>query len=173
MAILPIYIAPHPVLKTKCTPVEAVTPELARLMDDMLETMYDAPGVGLAAPQVGVTKRILVVDAARDGEAANPIRMANPEIVWASEERANYEEGCLSFPEQFAEVSRPAQVRVRYLDETGAEREIEADGLLATCIQHEMDHLDGVVFVDRLTVLKRGIIMRRMKKLKRTQMAAE
>ena len=165
MAILPILVAPHPVLKTKCTPVETVTPELSKLMDDMLETMYDAPGIGLAAPQVGVSKRIIVVDVARSDEDPRPLTMANPEVVSASDDLGTYEEGCLSFPEQYAEVVRPASVTIRYLDQDNAVREIEADGLLATCIQHEIDHLDGIVFVDHLSVLKRNMIMRKLKKL--------
>lgn len=174
MAVLPIVVAPDPILKRKADPVEAVTPDIARLMDDMLETMYAAPGIGLAAPQVGVSKRILVMDVAGADEAPNPIRMANPRIVGASDDKKTYEEGCLSFPEQFSEVCRPAAVTVRYLDETGAEREIEADGLLAVCVQHEIDHLDGIVFVDHLSSLKRGMIMRKLKKLKRSgQVAAE
>jgi len=164
MAVLPILVAPHPVLKEKCTPVDAVTPELAKLMDDMLETMYDAPGIGLAAPQVGVPKRILVVDVARSDEEPRPIKMANPEITWSSEEIGTYEEGCLSFPEQYADVERPARVKVRYLDENNDQQEIEADGLLATCVQHEMDHLEGIVFVDHLSTLKRNMILRKLKK---------
>lgn len=139
-------------------------------MDDMLETMYAAPGVGLAAPQVGVLKRVLVVDIGK-GEHRNPVRMANPEIVAASDELANYEEGCLSFPEQFAEVERPARVTVRYLDHENEVRQIDAEGLLATCIQHEMDHLDGVLFVDHVSALKRGIILRKLKKAKRIETA--
>lgn len=171
MAILPILVAPHPVLKTKCKPVDAVTPELAKLMDDMLETMYDAPGIGLAAPQVGVSKRILVIDVARDDETPRPLKMANPEIIWQSDDLAVYEEGCLSFPEQYAEVQRPARVKVRFLDETNTQRELEADGLLATCIQHEMDHLEGIVFVDHLSTLKRSMILRKMKKAQKQNAA--
>ena len=171
MAILPILVAPHPVLKTKCKPVDEVTPELAKLMDDMLQTMYDAPGIGLAAPQVGVPKRILVIDVARSDEAPQPLKMANPEIIWESEEHAVYEEGCLSFPEQYADVERPARVRVRYLDENNKKQEIDADGLLATCVQHEMDHLEGVVFVDHLSILKRNMILRKLKKIQKQNAA--
>lgn len=171
MAILPIYIAPHPVLKKKAEPVDAVTPEIAKLMSDMLETMYDAPGIGLAAPQVGVSKRVLVVDVARADEDPRPIKMANPEILASSEELSIYEEGCLSFPEQYAEVQRPATVTIRYLDENNVSQEIEADGLLATCVQHEIDHLDGIVFVDHLSTLKRGMIMRKLKKLQKLKAA--
>ncbi len=167
MAVLPILVAPHPVLKKKCEPVETVTPELKSLMADMLETMYAAPGVGLAAPQVGVSKRILVVDCARRDEDPSPIMMANPEIVWESEELATYEEGCLSFPEQYADVNRPAECHVKYLDENNEEQLLKADGLLATCVQHEIDHLEGIVFVDHISIVKRGIIMRRLKKQQR------
>jgi peptide deformylase len=167
MAILPILVAPHPVLKKKAEPVAEVTDAERKLLDDMLETMYDAPGIGLAAPQVGVSKRMLVVDVARDGEAAQPMKIINPEIVEASEDLATYEEGCLSFPDQFAEVKRPARATIRYLDETGAAHEIDADGLLATCIQHEIDHLDGIVFVDHLSQLKRTMILRKLQKMKK------
>lgn len=171
MAVLPILVAPHPVLKAKCKPVDQVTPALAKLMDDMLDTMYDAPGIGLAAPQIGVPKRILVMDVARQDEAPQPLKMANPEIIWASDELGVYEEGCLSFPEQYAEVQRPAKVKVRYLDENNEQQEIDADGLLATCVQHEIDHLEGVVFVDHISTLKRGMIMRKLKKLQKQKAA--
>jgi peptide deformylase len=168
MAILPILVAPDPRLKRTAQRVVRVDDAIRQLMDDMLETMYAAPGVGLAAPQVGVTKRVLVVDIGK-GEARKPLLMANPEIVSASDELATYEEGCLSFPEQFAEVERPAKVRIRYIDHENEIREVEAEGLLGTCIQHEMDHLDGVLFVDHISALKRGIILRKMKKVKRTE----
>ena len=167
MAILPILVAPHPVLKRKADPVDAVTDEDRKLLDDMLETMYDAPGIGLAAPQVGVSKRMLVVDVAREGEDPQPMKVINPEILKVSDDLAAYEEGCLSFPEQFAEVKRPARVTLRYLDETGAAQEIEATGLLATCLQHEIDHLDGIVFVDHVSQLKRQMILRKLSKLKK------
>ncbi|HEY5609308.1 MAG TPA: peptide deformylase [Alphaproteobacteria bacterium] len=168
MAILPILVAPDPRLKRTAQRVVRVDDAIRQLMDDMLETLYAAPGLGLAAPQVGVTKRVLVVDIGK-GEARKPLLMANPEIVSASDELATYEEGCLSFPEQFAEVERPAKVRIRYIDHENEIREVEAEGLLATCIQHEMDHLDGVLFVDHISALKRGIILRKMKKAKRTE----
>ncbi|HBM11699.1 MAG TPA: peptide deformylase [Rhodospirillaceae bacterium] len=167
MAILPILVAPHPVLKKKCTPVEAVDGHIRRVLDDMLETMYDAPGIGLAAPQIGLAKRMLVVDCAGRGETPQPMKIINPEIIAESDELASYEEGCLSFPEQYADVKRPARVTVKYLDETGTEQTLDADGLLATCIQHEIDHLDGVVFVDHISSLKRGMIMRKLQKLMR------
>ena len=168
MAKLSIIKAPDPILKKKCYPVEAVDEEVRRLMDDMLETMYAAPGIGLAAPQVAVHKRVLVVDISPAGER-DPLRMANPELIEVSEETNLHEEGCLSFPDQYAEVVRPERIRVRYLDYQNEIREIEAEGLLATCIQHEMDHLDGVLFVDHLSMLKRKIILRKLAKLKRQE----
>jgi len=167
MALLPIIVAPDPRLKRLAAPVERVDDETRRLMDDMLETMHEAPGIGLAAPQVGVLKRVIVADLAREGEEPRPYRMANPEIVWVSDDDANYEEGCLSLPEHFAEVVRPAAVKVRYLDHEGEARELEADGLLATCVQHEIDHLDGILFVDHLTALKRNMILRKLTKTKK------
>ncbi|HEY8016949.1 MAG TPA: peptide deformylase, partial [Dongiaceae bacterium] len=152
----------------KCKPVAKVDAKVARLMDDMLETMYAAPGIGLAAPQVGVTQRIIVLDVAREDEKPAPIRMANPELVWVSDEDVTYNEGCLSLPEHYADVARPRAIRVRYLDHQNEIRELEAEGLLATCIQHEMDHLDGVLFVDHITALKRNIILRKLLKAKKT-----
>lgn len=172
MAVLPIITAPDPRLKAACEPVAEVDAEVARLMDDMLDTMYLAPGIGLAAPQVGVTKRVLVVDVSPKEGPREPIRMANPEIVWQSEELATYEEGCLSLPEQYADVERPAKVRIRYLDETNTQQELEAEGLLATCLQHEMDHLDGIIFVDHLSALKRKMILRKLAKQKKLQAQA-
>lgn len=173
MAVLPIITAPDKRLKVKSEPVAAVDAEMAKLMDDMLETMYLAPGVGLAAPQIGVTKRIIVVDVAKDPDAREPYRMANPELVWTSDELSTYEEGCLSLPEHYADVERPDSIRVKYLDETNTKRELDADGLLATCIQHEMDHLEGVLFVDHITSIKRNMILRKLKKLKKMKAAAE
>ena len=167
MAELPIITAPDPRLKAKCEPVEAVDGTIATLMDDMLDTMYLAPGIGLAAPQVGVMKRVIVVDVSPKDGPREPIRMANPEIVWQADERVTYEEGCLSLPEQYAEVERPAKVRVRYLDRENKSCEIEVDGLLATCIQHEMDHLDGIIFVDHISALKRRMILRKLTKAKK------
>jgi peptide deformylase len=168
MAKLEIIIAPDPRLKLKCKPVAKVDAKVARLMDDMLTTMYAAPGIGLAAPQVGVTQRIIVLDVAREDEKPAPIKMANPEIVWASDEDVTYNEGCLSLPEHYADVARPKAIRVRYLDHQNEIRELEAEGLLATCIQHEMDHLDGILFVDHITALKRNIILRKLLKAKKT-----
>jgi len=168
MALLPILTAPDPRLKKKSTPVGAVDDELRQLMDDMLETMYAAPGIGLAAPQVSVARRIIVVDVARQGEPPQPYRMANPEIVWVSDDDIAYNEGCLSLPEHYADVTRPRAVRVRYLDHENEIRELEAEGLLATCVQHEMDHLDGILFVDHISALKRNMILRKLVKAKKT-----
>jgi peptide deformylase len=167
MARLPILTAPDPRLKAKASPVARVDDEVRRLMDDMLETMYVAPGIGLAAPQVGVSKRVIVVDTAKEGEPAAPLKLANPEMVWLSDEDAVFEEGCLSVPEHYAEVARAAAVRIRYLDYENEIREIEASGLLATCLQHEIDHLDGILFIDHLTALKRNIILRKLLKAKK------
>ena len=171
MALLEILVAPDPRLKTRARPVAVVDDRIRRLMDDMLETMYAAPGIGLAAPQVGEALRVIVVDVSqKDGERA-PLRMVNPEIVAASADRMPYEEGCLSLPEHYAEVTRPRQVRVRYLDETGAVRELDAEGLLAVCVQHEMDHLEGTLFVDHISALRRGMILRKLQKHKKAKAA--
>mgnify|MGYP001820537262 CR=1 FL=1 len=172
MAVLPIITAPDPRLKIQCEPVESVDAAIAKMMDDMLETMYLAPGIGLAAPQVGIAKRILVVDLSPKDGPREPIRMANPEILWHSDDLATYEEGCLSLPEQYADVERPAQIKVRYLDQDNTAQELDADGLLATCIQHEMDHLDGVIFVDHISSLKRRMILRKLTKLKKQEALA-
>lgn len=167
MAVLDILVAPHPVLKQMAKPVAQVDARVARLMDDMVETMYAAAGIGLAAPQIGILERVIVVDVHEKGEPPNPIRLANPEIIWSSEDSSVFEEGCLSVPEQYAEVTRPERVRVRYLDEKNQSREIEVDGLMATCIQHEIDHLNGVLFVDHLSTLKRNMILRKVQKAQR------
>ena len=172
MAILPIITAPDPRLKLKAKPVAKVDDEIRRLMDDMLETMYLAPGIGLAAPQVGVARRVLVVDVAGEDQPRNPLKMANPEILWRSEALATYSEGCLSLPEHYADVSRAAEIKVRYLDYQNEVRELHATGLLATCIQHEMDHLEGVHFVDHISSLKRNIILRKLAKAKRQTVPA-
>ncbi|MBF0307855.1 MAG: peptide deformylase [Alphaproteobacteria bacterium] len=164
MALRPILVAPDPRLKAKCLPVAKVDGEVARLMDDLLDTMYAAPGIGLAAPQVGASVRVLVIDIAKDGEERQPLRIANPEFVWLSDEDRSYEEGCLSVPEHYAEVTRPAALRLRYLDHQNEIRELDAEGLLATVIQHEMDHLDGVLFIDHLSNLKRNMILRKLTK---------
>lgn len=169
MATLPILVAPDPRLKTKAKPVERVDERVRSLLDDMLETMYAAPGIGLAAPQVGVPLRALVLDLAREGEERQPMKVVNPEIVWASDEDAEHNEGCLSIPEHYADVIRPAEVKVRYLDENGEPREVHATDLLATCLQHEMDHLDGILFVDRISALRRNMILRKLIKARRVE----
>src|SRR5262249_35440651 len=158
MALRRILVAPDPRLLVKARPVAKVDAGVRRVMDDMLETMYAAPGLGLAAPQIGEALRIIVVDVAKEGEKPQPLQLANPEIAWASEERATREEGCLSFPDQFAEVDRPAEVKVRYLDRENEVREVHAKDLLAVCLQHEMDHLDGILFVDHISGLRRNMI---------------
>ena len=173
MALLPIIIAPDPRLKIIAQPVIKVNAVVKQLMDDMLETMYDAPGIGLAAPQVGSTKRVIVIDVQKGdkieegGCFANPIRMATPEIIEVSDYDRTHDEGCLSLPEYYAEVDRPETVRVRYLDEYNQIQEIDTEGLLATCVQHEIDHLDGILFVDHITGLKRNMILRKLTKMKK------
>ncbi len=167
MALLPVIVAPDPRLKQISAPVERVDADLRRLMGDMIETMYRAPGVGLAAPQVGVLKRIIVVDITNKDEARRPYCLVNPELLRVSDETISNEEGCLSLPEHYAEVVRPAAIRVRYLDREGEVRELDAEGLLATCIQHEMDHLEGILFVDHLSALKRNMILRKLVKAKK------
>jgi len=167
MAILPIVTVPDPLLKKVSEPVEKVDDKLRAFLDDMLETMYDAPGIGLAAVQVGRLKRILVIDIAPSDEDPDPMYFINPEIIWTSEEFNTYNEGCLSIPEQYADIERPAECKVKFIDYNGEEKEIHTDGLLATCIQHEMDHLNGVVFIDYLSKVKRGMYVRKVKKLVR------
>lgn len=166
----PILLHPDPRLKKVCAPVARITPEIETLAADMLATMYDAPGIGLAAPQVGVASRLFVMDATRDPDAPrHPLVMVNPEIVWSSDRPNTYEEGCLSIPDHYAEVTRPAEVRLRWRGLDGAAHEREFDGLWATCAQHELDHLDGVLFIDHLSAIKRQMITRKMAKLKREQ----
>ncbi len=167
MALLPIIVAPDKRLKQKSHPVAEVDDEIRRLMDAMLETMYAAPGIGLAAIQVGVPKNVIVIDVTHKGEKREALFLVNPEIVWTSEETQACEEGCLSLPEQFAEVVRPVAIKVRFLDYQGDMRELDAEDTLAVCIQHEMDHLQGVLFVDHVSALKRNIILRRLTKAKR------
>ncbi|HJU18138.1 MAG TPA: peptide deformylase [Stellaceae bacterium] len=171
MALLPIITAPDPRLKIKARPVPAVDAKVRRQMDDMLDTMYHAIGIGLAAPQVGIANRVIVVDVAREGEEPQPLRLANPEILWRSPELQTASEGCLSLPEHYAEVVRPAEIRLRYLDHENEIRELHATGLLATCLQHEIDHLDGVLFVDHVSAVKRDMILRKLAKAKRGRTA--
>jgi len=178
MAILPILEAPDPRLRTKSVAVETVDADLRKLIDDMFETMYDAPGIGLAAIQVGVPKRVLVIDLQdreSEDEAAEPVRnplvFINPEIYDPSEEMSVYNEGCLSVPEQFAEVERPAVIHARWLDEKGEKHDKQIDGLLATCLQHEMDHLEGILFIDHLSRLKREMVLKKLEKARRAKAA--
>jgi len=168
MANLEILTIPDPILRQKSMPVEAVTDETRRFMDRMLQTMYEAPGIGLAAPQVGEKVRIVTIDIAREEEPKTPLFLVNPEIVWRSEdERSIYEEGCLSIPDYYAEVERPAKVRVRYIDYDGKLVEREVEGLLATCVQHEVDHLNGVLFIDYISKLKRDLVVKKFAKAAR------
>src|SRR5690606_6380551 len=169
MALLPIYTAPDPLLKTISTPVEKVDDEIRKLVADMFETMYAAPGIGLAAIQVGVPKRLLVMDVVGKGkeEPPQPLALINPEITWVSDDDVTYEEGCLSVPEHYADVVRPAEVEVSYLDLDGQPQQLRADGLLAICVQHEIDHLDGILFLDHLSALKRNMILRKLLKQKK------
>ncbi|MBM3607553.1 MAG: peptide deformylase [Alphaproteobacteria bacterium] len=175
MSLRPIIILPDKRLRLVCEPVAKADDGVRALLDDMLETMYDAPGIGLAAIQVAVPKRVIVVDVAKrtesenaeGGEAVekkNPICLINPEILWASDERSVYDEGCLSIPEFYADVERPARVKVGYLDRMGERCELDADGLLATCLQHEIDHLNGVLFIDYISRLKRERIVKKFEK---------
>lgn len=169
MAILPILTVPDPILKKKSKPVKKVDDKLRAFMDDMLESMYAAPGVGLAAVQVGKLLRILVIDTSPDDEDPNPQFFINPEITWTSEDMAVYNEGCLSVPEQYADIERPAECKLKFIDYDGEDREVHAKGLLATCVQHEMDHLNGIVFIDYLSKIKRSMYVRKVKKYVKEQ----
>ena len=164
MAKKQILTIPDPLLRKVSEPVTSVNTEVKNLMDDMLETMYAAPGIGLAAVQVGVLKRIIVIDLSKDGQKKDPLFIVNPQITFKSDKLISYEEGCLSIPNQFAEVKRPSSCKVNFLDYNGKKREINADGLLATCVQHEVDHLNGVLFIDHLSKLKKDIIIKKTKK---------
>jgi peptide deformylase len=167
--LIPIVKIPNPVLRQIAKPVEEITDGVRQLLDDMTATMYDAPGIGLAAPQINVSQRLVVIDCGKD-DLPELYKMVNPEIIALSEEHSVLEEGCLSIPDQTAEVKRPAEVSIRYLDETGATQTLTADGLLAACIQHEIDHLNGVLFIDHISRLKRDMITRRvMKELRQTK----
>ena len=164
MTIRPLVIPPDPVLRLGSEPVGPITGEIRTLVADMFETMYDAPGVGLAAIQIGVAKRVVTIDTSKEEGVRDARVFINPEIVWSSEERRVYDEGCLSIPDYYAEVERPDRVRVRFRDIDGNEQEIEADGLLSTCIQHEIDHLNGVLFIDHLSKLKRDRVIKKFTK---------
>lgn len=179
MAIRPLVILPDAQLRLVSKPVEAVTPEIRALVADMFETMYDAPGIGLAAIQIGVPLRVVTIDLskpeAKEGEEPEPRKpqvFINPEIIWSSEEFSAYEEGCLSIPEYYEEVERPAEVKVRFMDLDGKTQEIAADGLLATCLQHEIDHLNGVLFIDHLSRLKRERVTKKFAKAAKREQAA-
>jgi peptide deformylase len=167
MAILHIIEVPDSKLREISKPVDAVTDDLRQLMDDMLDTMYAAPGVGLAAVQVGVPKRILVIDCADDDEKPNPLCFVNPVVTWASEELNEYKEGCLSVPEQYSLVTRPAQCHLEYLDYDGTPQKREFDGMLATVFQHEMDHLEGILFIDHISKIKKTMIIKKLTKAKK------
>ena len=164
MALKKILTEPNKILRQQSLPVEKVDGELQKLIDDMLETMYAAPGIGLAAIQVGVPKRIIVLDIASKDEPKNPMCFINPEIIERSKNNSTYEEGCLSVPGQFAEIDRPEKCHIRYLDYNGEKKEMKAQGMLATCIQHEMDHLEGILFIDYLSKLKKEIIVKKLSK---------
>ncbi len=173
MSLLPIITLPDPLLRTRSAPIERVDDALRRLADDMLETMYDAPGIGLAAVQVAVPRRLLVIDIAdKETEPPSPIVMINPEIVKLGDALAPYEEGCLSIPDVRVEIERPSSLTVHFLDRDGREQQLTADGLLATAIQHEMDHLDGRLIIDFMSRLKRDIVVRRFKKQARLETGA-
>tara|TARA_R110002096_G_scaffold12994_9_gene46455 strand:+ start:184 stop:720 length:537 start_codon:yes stop_codon:yes gene_type:complete len=171
MAVLPIVLAPDRRLKTACKPVDQVDDGVRALLQNMLATMYDAPGIGLAAPQVGSDRRLIVVDVAREGEEKQPHCMINPAISWSSDELVVMNEGCLSLPEIFVDIERPEKIRVSYQDECAEQQELEADGLLARCIQHEIDHLDGILHVDYLSRIKRDLILRKLAKQKTAALA--
>ncbi|MCA0422894.1 MAG: peptide deformylase [Proteobacteria bacterium] len=165
MSIRPLVILPDAQLRIISAPVKSIDKDLTQLVGDMFETMYDAPGIGLAAIQIGQPLRVVTIDLSKKEGEQQPQVFINPEIVWASDDRSSYEEGCLSIPEYYAEVTRPARVKVRYRNETGEEREVLAEGLLATCLQHEIDHLNGVLFIDHISKLKRTMVVKKFTKL--------
>ena len=170
MAIRKILTEPNKILRKKSETVEKVDKELQQLMDDMLDTMYAAPGIGLAAIQIGIPKRVIVLDITKDNKNKNPMYFVNPEIVWTETENATYEEGCLSVPDQFAEIDRPKGCHVKYLDYFGKSQFLKTEGLLATCIQHEIDHLEGILFIDYLSKLKKSMILKKLSKKKSNQL---
>ena len=162
-----IVIEPDPILRKESAPIEKVDNDLRKLLDDMLETMYAAPGIGLAAVQIGILKRLIVIDISKDKEKKNPLFLINPEIVSKSKNTSMYEEGCLSLPGHFAEIERPAECQINFLDYNGKKKEISAKGLLSTCIQHELDHLNGILFIDYLSKLKKDMIIKKLVKHKK------
>ena len=162
-----ILIEPDPILRKKCEPIEKVNDDIRNLMKDMLQTMYDAPGIGLAAVQIGVLKRLVVIDISKEEKKRDPLFLINPEILSKSENTSVYEEGCLSLPGQFAEIERPAKCLLKYVDLNGKEKKLKANGLLSTCIQHEMDHVNGILFIDYLSKLKKDMIIKKLIKHKK------
>ena len=173
MALRDIIILPDKRLRSISKPVEAITPEIKTLVEDMFETMYEAPGIGLAAIQVGVPKRVVTMDLSKKDDERAPQVFINPEVTWASDEKSTYEEGCLSIPEYYEEVERPTRVKVKYLDLDGKEHEIEADGLFATCLQHEIDHTNGILFIDHISKLKRDRVTKKFAKAAKTAKKVE
>lgn len=169
MAKREIIILPDPVLRTVSKPIKTVDAATRKLLDDMLETMYAAPGIGLAAVQIGIPQRLVVIDISKEDEEKRPLFLVNPEITWSSEEESDYEEGCLSIPEYFDMVTRPKEVKLRYLDRQGEPHEMQCSGVLATCVQHEIDHLNGVLFIDYLTKLKRDRVVKKFVKAQKLQ----
>ena len=169
MSVLEILKEPDPILRKKSDEVSKVDNDIRALMDNMLETMYQAPGIGLAAPQVGILKKVIVIDLAKEDEPKKPLFIVNPKIIWKSDELSSREEGCLSIPGYFAEVVRPTKCKLQYLDYDGKQKEIEAEDLLSTCIQHEVDHCDGVLFIDYLSKLKKDMIIKKLIKAKKEQ----
>ena len=167
MTIKNIIIEPDIILRKKSEPVESVNDNSRRLMDDMVETMYEAPGIGLAAVQIGVLKRVIVIDVSKESNKKDPLFLINPEIKFMSENKLTYEEGCLSLPGQFAEIERPAECHITYIDYNGKVKELKADGLLSTCVQHEIDHLNGVLFIDYLSKFKKDLIIKKLSKQKK------
>ena len=167
MSIRDIIIEPDPILRKKSTTLETVDDSIRKILDDMLQTMYNAPGIGLAAVQIGILKRLIVIDVSKKEEEKKPLFLINPEITYQSEETSIYEEGCLSLPGHFAEIERPAKCKINYIDYQGKKAELEAEGLLSTCVQHEIDHLNGILFIDYLSKLKKGMIIKKLKKQKK------
>ncbi|PLW76016.1 peptide deformylase [Cohaesibacter celericrescens] len=165
MAVMDIVTLPDPILREQSAPVERVDDDLRRLVENMFETMYDAPGIGLAGIQVGVRRRLFTLDCAKEEGEKSPICMINPEIIWSSDEISTYEEGCLSIPEYYAEVDRPAEIKIKFLDQFGKDQELMCDGLLATCAQHELDHLNGALFIDYISKLRRDRVIKKFTKL--------
>ena len=169
MPLLPLFTLPDPVLRQKAKPVKAVDTRIARFLESMVETMYAKRGIGLAANQVGALERLIVLDLSESRDGTKALLMANPEITWASEESFTYNEGCLSVPEHYADVVRPKRIRLTYLDTANKKREIEAEDLISQCLQHEIDHLDGTLFIDHLSALKRKMILRKIEKARRAE----